>query len=475
MRRTVTVSDNKADLFLLFACVFLGMNVISQPLAFVPQILLIVYAVLQKDVKFLPVMMVLLFDKKDFRFLNASAFKISIGIPLSVANIFIITIFLLTLYELFSQKFSKSMNWLFPLSWIALGVSAMITFRAIGRVSFALTPLVAALCFSLYFYGYLLKDSWTDGAHYVITRMTGIGVVFVSLCLPSWAFNRFLFFFVACLPAFGVYLLFSKKTHFVRLLGLSAIFITAMYVVAGRYFARLAADMQIEEGDLGASTFTLLFTFIVSLLSALKMVFMPRLTRKLTMFIPWGALIVCTFMLVYSSMRSQNLGQSSEDVVNFSEVESLSDRFAAKLFIDRGMLWKSAWEEACTPPYIIKRQESRLDIGPRGDLKMRLLPHNMLLFLLVINGWLAGLALALLLWTAHVRSFYPLHYLPSKDPVSFLVITGFTLFIIGGLSGQSMLLIIGDSWGVLLFTGIAFGHYENILKERRFRHAHTLV
>lgn len=461
-------SNMSADVFLVLALGVFALNLYSQEIAFLPQIVLILVAIFRFDIKYLPSILVLLLDKSFFWSMGSwPMFKPNLGVPLSVANVWLISLCLLSVCKFFTDGFSQKVRWMIPFWLISLVFSALITFRALGLVPFYLAPFAGAMVFAYYFYGYLLCDSWDAGWRYTMLRLMAIGIVLVWGIFFRIGFCRFLFFYVVFLPAFGIYFSIKGRGAWEKTMGTMGLFTVSVYVLFARYVTGGTSFSEDSGGvELGAT-----FTLLASALLAMGLVLgqISGYVRNLfARTVPCLLFAGCVLLVWYAVNKSQNLGSAQNDVTNWSEVQSFADRFYGKLFLDRGVVWREGWLDATTPPYIIRHQENQLVPDEKGyGVVMKVLPHNQLLFLLVVNGWLAGSLLFFLLCVAAFRSFLLFRF-PISLPIVFLPAVCFPLFFVNGLTGQSMLVPLGDSWGILLLAGLSYGYYEK-LTCRRYR------
>lgn len=454
-RRSSTVT---ADIFFICSIGVLGINFINPAIAFPPQCLMALYALLKFDVKYLPSLLILLLDKGNFTSVliegdDAGVFKLLIaGLPVSVLNLFLAELCAVSIIMWIRKKLAPSMNLLMVLWLVSLVVSGIISIRAIGRVPYWLNPVAGAMAFSLYFYGYLLAPSWMYGYRFLLKRFVVTGSILMLLSFFGFFSGRLLFLFAACLPAFSLYLLLRNRDLTGRLVAFAGLFSAYVYVLFFRYVAleRLDRVAESTSQEIGSSLTILGICVLATLFTAIYCL-TPKVFRRMTNVIPWGSLLLCFLIVVYAAKRYQATEMDGSDIRSFQE------RAIFKLIGDRGQVWSDSMDEALKAPYIIKHQEDRLVLLSTNELGQKLLPHNQYLFLLVIHGWLSGNILALLLWITHLRSFRAVQDGGSQYGVGVVVITGAVLFICVGLTGQNHLISLGDSWGVLLFSGTAYG------------------
>ena len=98
------ISDGKANCFLVIAITVLMLNFMSQFAAFPFQVMLIIYAVVKSDIKLFPGLFVALLDKSCFPDFGAELLKFRVGIAISAENVFLIAVFITTVFRLFRNQ-----------------------------------------------------------------------------------------------------------------------------------------------------------------------------------------------------------------------------------------------------------------------------------------------------------------------------------------------------------------------------------
>ena len=157
---------------------------------------------------------------------------------------------------------------------------------------------------------------------------------------------------------------------------------------------------------------------------------------------PYILITMTTVMLFYAVSTQEKFGLVDQ------EYDTMEGRLNAKLFNDRGTVWKEGIQEAKTSPYFIKDLRVFIDMNAvvgrdeqgryiRG-YGLKLLPHNQVLYLLGRDGWWLGLVLCIFMWWMHIRAVNKATKF-GDDPVFmiYFIPVSMGLFHILGLTGQS--------------------------------------
>jgi hypothetical protein len=463
-------ADLSPDIFLAASLVVLGINLISQEVAFLVQLAMAVYAVTRLDVRYLPSLFVLLLDKSNFPIFETSDYyKIQLGVTLSVQYITVMFITLLVFFKWFLGKFDRYTSLLLLTFPVCFLVALLVSFPMRNVVSHWQVPLSYTLATMYYYYGILIGESWECGKLYFVKRLI---LVMAIVCVLSFAklFNVHNFSYNITMLCLTLTCFFVKNLRGYIPLAVFGSLFAVLYAIFFRYLEVKEKVGYSENSELG-STFTTVGVVTLGVMFSLYFLLgRPNETRGKR--IPGLALLCCGFIVVYSSMRYMVLKGAGYD----NQYRIWIERFEYKLVYDRGGVWSQGIEDAFTPPFILKDLRDQVALTTDNDLGIKLLPHNQLLTLIVTQGWLLGGLLSIFLWIMHKRSF-DVCSLRGRDPIvcAVLLAPSAAIFIIVGLTGQSVLTasFCGNGMFSLLFPGIIYGIFMN--SQRGFRNANFVV
>jgi len=464
------MSDRQADGWLWFALFAWVVTWVYQPLGILIQFPVIIYLVSRCDMKSLPALMILMLGPNNIVALSETTFALRLGITLTPMSCFTLSTFLFVLYRLVINRYDRSTS-VFGWFWMLSAIPAFwISFQAKGYGLGGIWsgPIMSFFAPAVYFWGVSMGCTYEQGRHYFVTRILWIMMVY-SLGLILLLMAGFTFIPNVMILCLAMYMQKGQEYSLARFIAGVAVLITLAWLLFGRARGLDAAGLDVAEADKIGSTFS---AMAVAALGVLLSVTISRNSmRGFVRYLP--ILMVVANLMLVSFVISTQAGNNAKDVDDSEKFQTIQNRFMYKLFGDRATIWAAGWEDAMTPPYIIKD----LRIFYTGDAAskqgMKLLPHNQYLTFVSQNGWWLGLVLSLFIIWVQIRAFRVMLYLPQDKFISKVVVpVGASIFCVLGLSGNSCL--GGDLWGNGLATSVLPGVVYGYWGWRR-AHANLLV
>jgi len=190
-------------------------------------------------------------------------------------------------------------------------------------------------------------------------------------------------------------------------------------------------------------TFTLLFTSFASII-VVRSYFNKKVFAKAIMSV--STIMVLSSLIAVSIITNRSdkyTGNTAamNDVGSMSDIHSFSqllDRLSLKLFVDRGDLWASVWEDAfdnynVLPPKKIKEITIHHNTGQDNDFEFH--AHNVILEILRNDGIIFTFVLFCLFTLIFKKSTIFLSYPPTDSLLSLLAIVSLSNYIMGSISG----------------------------------------
>ena len=453
-----------ANGFLLISLLVLLLNFVSQTAAFPFQCALIIYAVAKADIRLFPGLFLVMLDKSNFPFFGAAMVKLQVGFAISPQNIFLLMCFAVCIFGIVRQWYDRStLIWFIP--WLLCIIPALamaMPARQKGLTMLWQTPLVAFLAPSLYFWGIRVGKTWDVGKEYFISRMILIlatvnGLELIGL-FHIFTFAEHITMVSLCFACF----LLPKHMLYKVASVIGAAFAMGC-VLLGRYMNIVASQGYSSSAEIG-TTFTRLLIVIVGI-AFLIYLLKHNMSKSIIRGIPYMGLVFCICVMSYAIGRAGSTKQS--DVVE-NKYQSFLERFEYKLVGDRGAVWSEGLRETLMPPYFIKNLDDQLVMGynyATGKIEpmVKLLPHNQVLTLLARSGWWLGLFMVLFLWWTCTRAFKSvLSMLNDKILLCTLLAPYAVIFIIVGLTGQTVLnhLFCSNGLVTMIYPGIIYGVWQ---------------
>lgn len=304
------VTNSCANAYLWCALLTLGLNCVSQIAAFPLQIVLVVFGVVKADVKLLPGLYITLLDSAYFSFTSAvGILKFRLGIPLSVLNVFLIVIFLNTVWGIMQNWFDKKSLHFLPF-WASMIIPALVIARRgqlDGVASNWQTPLIYIMIPALYFWGIRVGRTWDEGKDYFIKSFCAIFAVqlvfeILKLYSPGCQFQNHIIPF-----AFGFILVFMSRSVFWKIIGGFAMTISVYAVM----FGNVESNVQmygLSEDTAVVSTFTRFFVMLIG--SFLVFTLCKMLRGHVLKIFPWIMLLLCSIVFGYAVIRAGTTNQN---------------------------------------------------------------------------------------------------------------------------------------------------------------------
>lgn len=473
-RQEKMITEAGANAYLWIALLTLGMNIVSQTAAFPLQICLIIFGVVKADIKLLPGLYITLLDAAYFSFTSAvGILKFRLGIPLSVLNVFLIVMFLNTVWGIMQNWFDKKSLQFLPF-WASMIIPALVIARRgqlDGVASNWQTPLIYIMNPALYFWGIRVGRTWDEGKDYFIKSFCAIFAVqlvfeILRLYSPGCQFQNHIIPF-----AFGFILVFMNSSIFWKIIGGFAIAISVYAVM----FGNIEANVQmygLSEDTAVVSTFTRLFVMLIG--ASLVLTLCKMLRGHVLKVFPWAMLILCSIVFSYAVIRAGTTNQNEViRTMSDSKHTGMLARFEMKLIGDRGAVWNSAVrEELFQKPLVFKRLRDKEIVDSRTGLVItKMAPHNQFLTLVCRMGWWLGLGMALFIWWMHTREFNMACYIDyDRLTLIALIAPSAAIFVAVGLTGQHIFTQMwhASSMASMTFPGILYGAVIERLRRGRF-------
>lgn len=453
------MSDRQADAWLWFALFAWVVNCVHPALGMLMQFAVIIYLVSRCDMKALPALMILMLGREHIAALSETTFALRLGVTLKPMSCFILSTFFFVLYRLVTNRYDRSTS-VFGWFWMLSAIPAFwISFQAkgYGLEGIWSGPIMSFFAPAVYFWGVSMGCTYEQGRHYFVVRILWVMMLcslgFLLLLMPGFTFISTVM--ILCL---AMYMQKGKEYSHSRFIAVVAVLITLAGLLFGRAKALDAAGFDVDGADKIGSTFS---DMAIAALGVLLSVAVSRIfTRGFARIIP--ILMVVTNVMLVSFVITTQAGNRAKDVDDSEKFQTLQSRFMYKLFGDRATVWANGWEDATTPPFIIK--DLRIFCARDGDgvQGMKLLPHNQYLTFVALNGWWLGLVLSLFIIWVQIRAFRVMTYLPQDKFISKVVVpVSASIFCVLGISGNSCL--GGDLWGNGLATsvlpGVVYGYW----------------
>lgn len=461
--KTYGVTSAGANAYLWCALLTLCLNIVSQTAAFPLQIALIVFGVVKADVKLLPGLYITLLDSAYFTFTSAiGILKFRFGIPLSVLNVFLIIMFLYTVWGIMQSWFDKKSLQFLPF-WVSMIIPALVIARRgqlDGVASNWQTPLIYIMIPSLYFWGMRVGRTWDRGKDFFIRRFCIIFAIqlvleIFKLYSPGCQFQNHIIPF-----AFGFVLVFMNRSFFWKFVGGFAMAVSVYAVL----FGSVESNVQmygLSEDTAVVSTFTRLFVLLIG--AFLVFTSGKMLRGHLLKVFPWAMLFLCSIVFAYAVIRAGTSNQNEViRTMSDSKHTGMLARFEMKLVGDRGAVWRNAVDnELFQSPLIFKRLKDKEVFDPVLGRSITIMaPHNQFLTLVCRMGWWLGLGMALFIWWMHVREFNAAMCI-DNDRVTLITLLApsAAIFVAVGLTGQHIFTQMwhASSMASMTFPGILYG------------------
>jgi hypothetical protein len=247
-----------------------------------------------------------------------------------------------------------------------------------------------------YFYGYILARHWPkDRNDLLIPMLIPLVVIMLLLAALGIYFSHHLFLFMGLGGAFSVY--FIKKRSFARsLLGVILLALTATWAVA--------------------STFTMLFIFLFSVLLAyLGMSRMSFIRKRVTVIIGGvGILGILAFSLGVSFFAHP---LDYDSTIVYGGLQGLTmEKLQLKILADRFFLWQVSLKQILGGPYFIVPTGRPLILNEPGLPQLwHVGAHNTVFEIMRQNGFFSGTIMLIILFLALKNNLLVLK--ESTDPV----------------------------------------------------------
>lgn len=435
------ITDREADRFIHIALFCWLLSCIYGPLGVVAQTFLIIRLVWLCDVKVIPALLICHFTGGSIKFLAKHAVLLKIGITLSPAQMCLFAMFAYSLAALMRRRYDNStLGFIFL--WLPAFAPAMImSFSAYfnNMRSTWTWPIFDVLVPAGYLWAVLAGRTWESGKVYFLKRMlvlfSMVSILRTLKIMLTWNFA--LTPAVICLFFISMQLKLGFRYTMLAAVGSFAGLVNLLFA---RYFAIEAEAGYAGTAEIGSSfTQVAVCAFAVCLAYAIKC---KLIGKGIVRILPYVLIAMTTAMLFYAVSTQEKFGLVDQ------EYDTVEGRLNAKLFNDRGTVWKQGLEEVKASPYFIKDLREFIDMNAvvgrdeqgrflRG-YGLKLLPHNQVLYLLGRDGWWLGLVLCLFMWWMHIRTVNKATKF-GDDPVFmiYFIPVSMGLFHILGLTGQS--------------------------------------
>ena len=435
------LSDSKADQMIKLAIGCWALSCIYGPLGVIAQTFLIMRLVWLCDVKVIPALIICHFTGGNITFLAKYAVLLKIGITLSPAQMCLFAMFAYVVVSVMRSRFDTS-TLLFICLWLPAFAPAWIMSLSAyfnNMRSLWTWPIFDVLIPVGYLWAVLAGRTWESGKLYFLKRII---VLFSMLAILRTLKVVTVWNFALTPAVICLYLLSLQLKLGTRYTVLSAAASLAglCNLLFARYFAIEADAGYAGTAELGSSFSQIgVCAFSVFLAFGIKC----RIIGKgFVRILPYVLIAITTSILLYAVSTQEKYGLVDQ------QYETIEGRWNAKLFNDRGTVWKEGLEEVKTPPYFIKDLRVFIDydavIGKDASghylrgYGLKLLPHNQVLYLLGRDGWWLGLTLCIFMWWMHIRAVNKATQF-GDDPVFmvYFIPVSMGLFHILGLTGQS--------------------------------------
>lgn len=452
-----TMSDSRADLFLIFALLAWGIGCVHPAIGMLVQFPLIIVLVWKCDIKALPSLLLLMLSKSNVRALNSDDLVLRVGITLSQSSLLIIVLFFFTIRELMRNAYDRPTTgfaWIWLSSLIpALIISFVAKRQGLGGLWSG--PIMDFLAPSMYFWAVSMGRTFDAGRYYFCTRMVVLLFVWnLFTLLPVF------YVFTLIPPALAVtltlYMWSDRRYRNWNLFGFLNITLSVLVIIFARAITLKFGNVDISAADEHGSTFSGMAIFAIALWLALTMG--RTLPKAFARMLP--ILMVVANVLLVSFVISTQAGNEAKDVT--FKYETYEERFKWKLFGDRGAVWTDGWNDLKTPPYVFTDLRKFLVTDYFGETRAKILPHNQYLTLLSRRGLWLGLVLSIFIIWVQVRAFRIATYCPMDRFVQVVMIpVGAAIFCVVGTTGQSV--ASGSLWGnglaTMVMPGIVYGYW----------------
>lgn len=469
------LSDRQADLYLFIALAIFTLSIVSRPLALFVALFFVARLTILCDVKVLPALMLLMFDKANIRAFAEGEMAIRLGITVTSASMFTIMAFLMVACRIITGRYDRGSMSFVPF-WLLMLVPAVLmswSAKQMGLSGIWSGPIMNFLVPAIYYWGLDMGDTIGDGLRYFIKRMMIVVSVLHFLNLPS-AIVIFSSWIQCFSLAVFVYVVTDNRmrlSKFLAFLGLGASFLS---LLLSKYFVTKQNEGFATNAEMG-STFNQMASYLFA--GILAWFGGPRLSRYMLKLMVVAAMIIAGMLVSYViGVRQDREWTELFDSSETKEFQSISDRFRWKLIGDRGSVWSMGWRDATTPPYFIRDLSQRIDVRHTIDgdkMGIKLLPHNQIITLLVTDGWLQGLIEIVFLFWVLFRTIDAFGYFRYDNVISVVIMPVFiSVFLVMGVTGQS---VYGSAlWGNAVFMLVLPGAvYGNMVKVKRMRIAFT--
>jgi len=453
------MSDRQADAWLWFALFAWVVTCVHQALGMVMQVPVIIYLVSRCDMKALPALMILMLGPKNIAALSETTYALRLGITITPMSCFSLSTFFFVLYRLVTNRYDRATS-AFGWFWMLSAIPAFwISFQAksFGLQGIWSGPVMSFLAPAVYFWGVSMGCTYEQGRHYFVIRILWVMMLY-SLGFLLLLMAGFTFIPSVMILCLAMYMQMGQEYSHSRFIAVVAVLISLAWLLFGRAKGLEAAGLDVAEADKIGSTFSAMAVVALGVLLSVEISrnFMRRFARILPI------LMVVANVILVSFVITTQAGNRAKDVDDSKKFQTLQNRFMYKLFGDRATVWAAGWEDAMTPPYIIKDLRIFYTGDAAGGQGMKLLPHNQYLTFASQNGWWLGLVLSLFIIWVQIRAFRVMTYLPQDKFISKVVVpVGASIFCVLGLSGNSCL--GGDLWGNGLATsvlpGVVYGYW----------------
>ena len=435
------LTDKQADQAILLALVCWGLSCVYGPLGTIAQAFLIISLVWKCDVKVIPALIICHFTGGTLRFLSGRYVLLKLGVIVSPSTVCIFAMFAFVVVSLMQSRYDNS-TLAFACLWLPALIPAFymsLTAYMNNMRSLWTWPIFDVLVPSGYLWAVLVGQTWESGKGYFLKRIlvlfSMIAILRTLKVMGVWNFA--LTPAVICLFFISTQLKLGPKYTTLAAVGsLAGLFNLAF----ANYFAVEAETGYAGAAELG-STFTqvAVCAFAVSLSFGIKCKVIGRGGIRM---LPYILIVMTTAVLFHAVSTLEKFGLVDQ------KYETITERWNAKLFNDRGTAWSGGLEEIKTPPYFIKDLRTFIvddavvgkDISGKYIRGVGLIvpPHNQVLTLLGRDGWWLGLVLCWFMWWMHIRAVNKAT-LYGDDPVFmiYFIPVSVALFHILGLTGQS--------------------------------------
>jgi hypothetical protein len=194
----------------------------------------------------------------------------------------------------------------------------------------------------------------------------------------------------------------------------------------------------------------------------------------------WPAFLIVVAAMVYgvSNIERQSVARDrghgeKHEYRFFSFDEDFTERFRAKMFDDRALLWRAVWADANTPPYFWRSTDERLirdfetALGEYYDF-WEIPPHNVYLNALMRMRWPGGVLFLALYCLMILRAGKLLFHRDARGV--WLVISGTTVAVgvFGGLTGDFPMLHTFN-FPLMVLAGLSYAQYNKCCNDTRRR------